>query len=95
MGKKCIIFLFQSSRNPSLAANTKLELPFWMVWALRGRGRAEPQLPKTWNATQRSIILADADVVDLVSRKSAKSLKRCHYCFFKGWHLDMFSLFLV
>ena len=37
-----------------------------MVWALRGRGRVEPHLPKNWNVTQRTIISADADVVDLV-----------------------------
>ncbi len=43
-----------------------MELPFWMVWSLRGRGRIEAHLPKTWSASQRSIIIADADVVDLV-----------------------------
>jgi hypothetical protein len=63
---KIVLFTFQSSHNPHLAAGTKLELPFWMVWALRGRGRVEPYLPKNWNATQRTIISADADVVDLV-----------------------------
>ena len=48
-----------------LKAGTHLELPYWMVWSLRSRGRIQAELPKAWKAPQRQIVLADPKVVDL------------------------------
>lgn len=49
----------------NLAAGTTLELPLWMVKDLKARGRAQVELPKTWSLSQRQIIHADPNVVDL------------------------------
>lgn len=48
----------------NLAAGTSLELPLWMVKGLTTR-RAQVELPKTWSLSQRQIINADPNVVDL------------------------------
>jgi len=48
-----------------LKSGTNLELPYWMVWSLRSRGRVDVQLPKNWQAAQRQIVNADPNVVDL------------------------------
>lgn len=51
-----------------LPAQTKLQLPYWMVKALKGKGpvtRIEVELPQTWSSTQRRIISAGPAVVDL------------------------------
>ena len=49
----------------ALPAGQKLELPFWMVWALKGKGRVEVGVPKAWTAGQMDVIAADPTVVDL------------------------------
>ena len=48
-----------------LKSGTNLELPYWMVWSLRSRGRVGVQLPKNWQSAQRQIVNADPNVVDL------------------------------
>ena len=49
----------------NLAAGTTLELPLWMVKSLTARGRAQVELPRSWTLSQRQIINADPNVVDL------------------------------
>ena len=49
----------------NLAAGSKLELPLWMAKALKGRRRIQVELPETWTPSQRQIINADPNVVDL------------------------------
>jgi len=49
----------------SLKTGTSLELPYWMVWSLRTRGRVDVELPKNWQPAQRQIVHADPNVVDL------------------------------
>jgi len=51
--------------SSSLKSGTALELPYWMVWSLRSRGRIEVGLPKAWQPQQRQIVSADPNVVDL------------------------------
>ena len=48
-----------------LTSGTKLELPLWMAKCLKAPGRAKLDLPQTWSFSQRQIITADANVLDL------------------------------
>ena len=56
---------FYNTDRTTLTSGTKLELPMWMTKSLKGRGRLQVELPKTWNLSQRQIIKADPNVVDL------------------------------
>lgn len=55
----------------SLAANTKLELPYWMVYSIcncKTRFASLPELPLIYSRIQRQIFAADASVVDLAKQ---------------------------
>ncbi|CAF5013133.1 unnamed protein product [Rotaria sp. Silwood1] len=52
----------------SLTINTKLELPYWMVYSIcncKTRFASLPELPLVYSRIQRQIFAADASVVDL------------------------------
>lgn len=48
-----------------LLTGTTLELPLWMAKDFKAKNRAKLDLPKTWSLSQRQIIIADPNVVDL------------------------------
>lgn len=57
----------------SLTANTKLELPYWMVYSIcncKTRFASLPELPIIYSRIQRQIFAADASVVDLAKQGS-------------------------
>lgn len=70
-------FLNPSSNAEHLEVGTKLELPFWLAKVLCSRRRniVSVELPKSYKDTQRDILSADANVVDLYK------LGPYYYCF--------------
>ena len=57
----------------SLTANTKLELPYWMIYSIcncKTRFASLPELPLIYSRIQRQIFAADASVVDLAKQAS-------------------------
>ncbi|CAF2547606.1 unnamed protein product [Rotaria sp. Silwood2] len=55
----------------SLTANTKLELPYWMVYSIcncKTRFASLPEVPLIYSRIQRQIFAADASVVDLAKQ---------------------------
>ncbi|CAF1189541.1 unnamed protein product [Rotaria sordida] len=55
----------------SLTTNTKLELPYWMVYSIcncKTRFASLPELPLIYSRIQRQIFAADASVVDLAKQ---------------------------
>ena len=62
----------QSEQNSStLTINTKLELPYWMVYSIcncKTRFASLPELPLIYSRIQRQIFAADASVVDLAKQ---------------------------
>ena len=64
----------KQSKEPlhsSLTANTKLELPYWMVYSIcncKTRFASLPDLPTVYSRIQRQIFAADASVVDLAKQ---------------------------
>jgi len=60
-------FLDASSESADLAADTKMELPLWLVRALYGRRKhtVSMEMPKQYREGYREILNADASVVDL------------------------------
>lgn len=61
----------EEDRNASLTTNTKLELPYWMVYSIcncKTRFASLPELPLIYSRIQRQIFAADASVVDLAKQ---------------------------
>jgi GINS complex subunit 3 len=62
----------QDEQNSSLLTmNTKLELPYWMVYSIcncKTRFASLPELPLIYSRIQRQIFAADATVVDLAKQ---------------------------
>lgn len=60
-------FLNPNSSDEHIQAGTKMELPFWLAKVLCSRRRqiVSVELPKPYRDTQRDILSADANVVDL------------------------------
>jgi len=60
-------FLDASSDNDILGQNTKLDLPLWIVDGMKAAGKnyMSMQVPKNLKATQREILLADPNIVNL------------------------------
>ena len=55
----------------TLTANTKLELPYWMIYSIcncKTRFASLPELPTIYSHVQRQIFAADASVVDLAKQ---------------------------
>ncbi|CAF1188386.1 unnamed protein product [Adineta steineri] len=55
----------------TLTANTKLELPYWMIYSIcncKTRFASLPELPLIYSRIQRHIFAADASVVDLAKQ---------------------------
>lgn len=55
----------------SLTMNTKLELPYWMIYSIcncKTRFASLPELPLIYSRIQRQIFAADATVVDLAKQ---------------------------
>lgn len=61
----------EEEKNASLLMNTKLELPYWMVYSIcncKTRFASLPELPLIYARIQRQIFAADATVVDLAKQ---------------------------
>ncbi|KAG0419206.1 DNA replication complex GINS protein PSF3, partial [Dictyocoela muelleri] len=61
----------ESNCPSSLAINTKLELPYWMIYSIcncKTRFASLPELPLIYSRIQRQIFAADASVVDLAKQ---------------------------
>ena len=60
-----------NSSDSSLSSNTKLELPFWMIYSIcncKTRFASLPELPLIYSRIHRQIFAADASVVDLAKQ---------------------------
>jgi GINS complex subunit 3 len=61
----------EEKSSSSLTINTKLELPYWMVYSIcncKTRFASLPELPLIYSRIQRQIFAADASVVDLAKQ---------------------------
>ena len=61
----------EEESSSSLTMNTKLELPYWMVYSIcncKTRFASLPELPLIYSRIQRQIFAADASVVDLAKQ---------------------------
>jgi GINS complex subunit 3 len=61
----------EEDNSSSLTINTKLELPYWMVYSIcncKTRFASLPELPLIYSRIQRQIFAADASVVDLAKQ---------------------------
>ena len=58
----------EEDHQSTLKVNTKLELPYWMVYSIcncKTRFASLPELPLIYSRIQRNVFAADASVVDL------------------------------